>query len=73
MGTYELHAKHTVGTLEMVLPLPSQVNDLGEARTLPVLGPSGQWLGRAVSSSHLVLNGLIPLLDLSLESLDVFL
>ena len=26
-----------------------------------------------MSSSHLVLNGLIPLLDLSLESLDVFL
>lgn len=56
-----------------VLLPPSQVNDVGEARTLPALGPSGQWPGRAVSSSHLVLNGLVPLLDLSLEPLDVFL
>lgn len=78
---HELHAKHTVGTSEQhtvgtsetVLPPSSHVNDLREARTLSALGLSGKWLGRAASSSHLVLNGLIPLLDLSLESLDVFL
>lgn len=35
------------------------------------LGPSVQWPARA--ESHLVLNGLVPLLDLSLERLDVFL
>lgn len=72
-GTHELHAKHTVGASGTVFPPPSQVNDLGGVGTLPALGPSGKWLGRAASSAHLVLNGLIPFLDLSLESLDVLL
>lgn len=39
----------------------------------PCLGLSGQCLGRAERSPYLVLNGLIPLLDLSLEALDVLL